>query len=153
MIDINSSGLHFLLQLSKGTSVHLHFSSLPIDLQIMVLEPGVAEDHALLPKVEDGKECPFRVGLITENYIYYFGDLPCFVRGAVHIEHRYRLRDVPGANTLHMDKVFIYEVACSSRVQKYLDRMHLASVSGTNLYKKDDRRSMGIKGVGRESSG
>ena len=133
--------------------VHLHFSSLPIDLQIMVLEPGVAKDHALLPKVGDGKERPFRVGLIAKNYIYYFGDLPCFIRGAVHVEHRYGPRDVLGANTLCMDKVFIYEVACSSRVQKCLDGMHLASISSTNLYRKDNRRSVSVKGVSRESSG
>ena len=119
----------------------------------MVLEPGVAKDHALLPKVEDGKECPFRVGLITENYIYYFGDLPCFIRGAVHVEHWYGARDVLGANTLHTDKVFIYKVACSSRVQKCLDGMHLASVSGTDLYRKDNRYSAGIKGVGGELFG
>jgi len=41
----------------------------------MFLEPGVAEDHALLPKIRDGKERPFEVGLITEDYIYHFRDL------------------------------------------------------------------------------
>ena len=79
--------------------VHLHFSGLPIDLQIMVLEPGVAEDHALLPKVRDGEEHPFRVGLIIKDYIHHFGDLSYFVRGAIHIEHQYGTRDVPGVNT------------------------------------------------------
>ena len=164
MTDVDGSGLHFLPQYlfllhhaasftSRGASIHLHFSSLPIDLRIMVLEPDVAEDHALLPEVRDGEERPFRVGLITENYIYHFRDLSCFVRGAVYIEHRYEVRDVPGANTLCTDKVFIYEVACSSGVQKCLDRMHLASVSGTDLYRKDDRRFVGVKGVGGESSG
>jgi len=53
----------------------------------MVLEPGVAEDHVLLPEVGDGEERPFGVGLITEDYIHHFGDLPCFVRGAVYVEH------------------------------------------------------------------
>jgi len=119
----------------------------------MVLEPGIAEDHALLPKIRDSEECPFRVGLIMENYVYHFRDLPCFVRGAIYVEHRYGTRDVPGANTLRMDKVLIYEVACSSGVQKRLDRMYLASVSGTDLYRKNNRCSTGIKGIGRESSG
>jgi len=49
----------------------------------MVFEPGVAEDHALLPKVRDSEECPFRVGFVTEDYIHHFGDLSCFVRRAV----------------------------------------------------------------------
>ena len=161
--DVDGSSLHFLLRclfLSyytasftlRGTSVHLHFSSLPIDLWIMVLEPGVAKDYALLPKVRDGEEHSFRVDLITEDYTYHFGDSSCFVRGAVHVEHWYGTRDVLDTNTLCTDKVFIYEVVCSSRVQKHLDRMYFTSVSGTNLYRKDDRRSTGVKGVGEESS-
>jgi len=118
----------------------------------MVLEPGVAEDHALLPEVRDGKERPFRVGLIMEDYIYYFKDLSCFVRGAVHVEHRYGTRNALGTNTLRTDKILVYEVAGGSRVQKRFDGMHLASVGGTNLYRQDDRRSAGIKSVGRELS-
>jgi len=31
--------------------------------------------------------------------------------------------------------------------------MYFASVSGTDLYREDDRRSAGIEGVGGESSG
>jgi len=94
LTDVDGSGLYFSPQCSfllyyaasftlGETLVHLHFSSLPIDLRIMVLEPGVAKDHALLPEVRDGKEHPFGVGLITEDYIHYFGDLSCFIRGAV----------------------------------------------------------------------
>jgi len=119
----------------------------------MVLEPSVAEDHALLPKIRDGKEHPFGVGLITEDHIYHFRDLSCFVRRAVYIEYQYGTRDVPDANTLCTDKVFIYEVACSSGVQKCLDGMYFASISGTDLYRKDNRRSAGIEGIGGELSG
>jgi len=119
----------------------------------MVLEPGVAEDHALLPEVRDGEEHPFGVGFITEDHVYHFGDLSSFVRGTVYVEHWYEVRDVPGANTLCTDKIFVYEIACGSGVQKRLDGMYFASVSGTDLYRKDDRRSAGIEGVGRESSG
>jgi len=119
----------------------------------MVLEPGVAKDHTLLPKVRDGEEHPFRVGFITENHVYHFGDLSSFVRGTVYVEHWYGARDVPGANTLRTDKTFVYEIACGSRVQKRFDGVYFASVSGTDLYREDDRRSAGIEGVGGESSG
>ena len=128
-------------------------SGLPTDLRIMVLEPDVAEDHALLPEVRDGEEHPFRVGFITEDHVYHFRDLSGFVRGTVHVEHWYGARDVPGADTLRTDKIFIYEIACGSRVQKRFDGMHFASVSGTDLYRKDDRHSAGIEGVGGELSG
>jgi len=119
----------------------------------MVLEPGVAEDHVLLPKVGDSEERPFGVGLITEDYIHHFGDPPCFVRGAVYVEHRYGTRDAPGTDTFRMDKILVYEVAGGSGVQKRFDRMHLAGVSGTDLDRQDDRRSVGVEGVGRESFG
>jgi len=119
----------------------------------MVLEPGVAEDHALLLEVRDGKERPFGVGLITEDYIHYFGDLSCFVRRAIHVEHQYGTRDAPGTNTFRIDKILVYEVASGSGVQKRFDRMHLAGVGGTDLYRQNDRRFAGVEGVGEELSG
>jgi len=138
---------------SRGASIHLYFSGLPIDLWIMVLEPGVAEDHVLLPKVRDSEEHPFGVGLIMEDYIHHFGDSPCFVRGAVYVEHRYGTRDAPGTNTFRTDKILVYEVASGSGVQKRFDRMHLTGVGGTDLDRQDDRRSTGVKSVGGESFG
>ena len=132
--------------------VHLHFSSLPIDLQV-VLEPGITEDHALSSEAGDSKERPFGVGFITENHIYHFRDLTCLVGGAIHVVHRYGARDAPGVNAFRSDEVSIYEVARSSRVQKRLDRMHLAGVGGTNFYREDDRRSAGVKGIDGESFG
>ena len=133
--------------------VHLHFSGLPVDFRIMVLEPGVTKDHALLPEVGDGEEHPFGVGFITEDHVYYFGDLSGFIRGTVHVEHWYGARDVLGANTLHTDKIFIYEITCSSGVQKCFDGMYFASVSGTDFYREDNRCSADVEGVGEELSG
>ena len=164
LTDVDGFSLHLLLRrlflsyytaffTSGGTLVHLHFFGLPVDLQIMVLEPGVTEDHALLPEVGDGEEHSFGVGFITEDHVYHFRDLSGFIRRTVHVEHRYGARDVPGANTLCTDKIFIYEIACGSGVQKHFDGMYFASVSGTDLYREDDRCSAGVEGVGRESSG
>jgi len=119
----------------------------------MVLEPGVTKDHALLPEIGDGEEHPFGVGFITEDHVYHFGDLSGFIRGTVHVEHWYGARDVLGANTLHMDKIFIYEIACSSGVQKCFDGMYFASVSGTDFYREDNRCSASVEGVGEELSG
>jgi len=99
----------------------------------MVLEPGVAKDHALLPEIGDSEERPFGVGLITEDYIHHFRDSPCFIRGAVYVEHWYRTRDALGTDTFCTDKIFVYEVAGGSGVQKRFDRRHLTGVGGTNL--------------------
>jgi len=58
--------------ISRGTLVHLHFSGLPIDLQVVVFEPGITEDHALSSEAGDSEERPFRVGFVTENHVYHF---------------------------------------------------------------------------------
>ena len=138
---------------SRGASVHLYFSSLLIDLWVVVLEPGVAKDHALLSETRDSKEHPFRVGFVIENYIYYFGDLTGLIRRAIYVVHWYGAKDVPGANTFRTDKVLIYEVAHSSEVQKCLDEVHLAGVCGTDFYQKNDQCPVSIEGVGRELFG
>ena len=148
-VDIEGSGLHpfpqrlFLLYhmaffTSRGTLVHLYFSGLPIDLRVVVLEPGVTEDHVLPSEAGDSEECPFGVGFVMENHVYHFRDLTCLVGGAVHIVHQYGAGDAPGVNAFCSDEVLIYEVTRSSGVQKRLDRMHLAGVCGADFYWQDD---------------
>jgi len=133
--------------------VHLHFSGLPIDLRVVVLEPGVTKDHVLPSKAGDSEECPFRVGFVMENHIYHFRDLTCLVGGAVHIVYWYGARDALGVNTFCSDEVSIYEVAHSSRVQKRLDGMHLTGICGADFYWQDDRRPVSVKDVDGESFG
>jgi len=137
----------------RRTLVHLYFSGLPIDLQVVVLEPGITEDHVLLSKARDSKEHPFGVSFVTENYVYNFGDLACLVGRAVHVVHWYWARDALGVNIFHTDKVLIYEVARSSRVQKRFDGMHLAGVCGADFYWEDDQHSAHVEGIDRELFG
>jgi len=162
--DVEGSSLYSLLRhlfllyhtasfALRRASVHLYFSSLPIDLQVVVLEPGVTEDHTLPSETENSKEHPFGVVFVTEDYVYHFKDLTGLIGGAIHVIHWYGVRDAPGANTFRMDKVLIYEVAYSSGVQKHLDRIHLAGVSGADFYWKDNRHSASIEGVGGELFG
>ena len=77
--DIEGSGLYPLLRrlfLSyhmasfalRRTLVRLHFSGLLVDLQVMVLEPGITEDHVLPSEAGNSEERPFRVGFVTENH-------------------------------------------------------------------------------------
>ena len=139
--------------IARRASVHLYFSGLPIDLQVVVLEPGITEDHVLLPEAGDSEERSFGVGFVAEDYVYNFGDPACFIGGAVHIVHRYGARDAPSVNTFRPYEVSIYEVARSSGVQKRFNGMHLAGVCGANFYWEDDRHSAGIKGIDKESFG
>jgi len=52
-----------------------------------------------------------------------------------------------------MDKIFVYEVAGGSGVQKRFDGMYLAGVGGTDLNRQDNRHSADVEGIGGESSG
>jgi len=142
---------HTVSFILRRTLIHLYFSSLPIDFWVVVLEPGVTKDHVLPSKARDSEERPFGVSFVTENYIYHFRDLTCLVGEAVHIVHQYGARDAPGVIAFRSDEVSIHEVACSSRIQKHLDGMHLAGICGADFYWQDDRRSTSIKDVDGES--
>jgi len=124
--------------ISRRTLVHLYFSGLLIDLRVVVLEPGITEDCVLPSKAGDSEEHPFRVGFVMENHVYHFRDLTCLVGGAIYIVHWYGVRNALGVNAFRLNEVSIYEVACSSRVQKRLDRMHLAGVCGADFYWQND---------------
>jgi len=138
---------------SRRALVHLYFSSLPINLWVVVLEPGVTEDYALPSKAGDSEECPFGVGFVMEDYIHYFRDLTGLIGGAVHIVYWYGARDALGANTFYTNKVLIYKVACSFRVQKHLDGIYLISVCSADFYQKDIQHPASVKGIGGESFG
>jgi len=138
---------------SRRASVHLYFSGLPIDLWVVVLEPGITEDHVLLPEAGDSKERSFGVGFVAEDYVYNFGDPACFVGGTVHVVHWYGARDALSVNTFRPYEVSIYEVAHSSRVQKCFNGVHLAGVCGADFYWEDDQCSAGVKGIDGESFG
>jgi len=138
---------------SRRASVYLYFSGLPIDLRVVVLEPGITEDHVLLPKAGDSEERSFGVGFVAKDYVYNFGDPACFVGGTVHVVYRYGARDAPSVNTFRLYEVSIYEVARSSGVQKRFDGVHLAGVCGADFYWEDDQRSAGVKGIDGESFG
>jgi len=50
---------------SRRASIHLYFSGLPIDLWVVVLEPGITEDYVLPSEAGDSEERPFGVGFVT----------------------------------------------------------------------------------------
>jgi len=127
LADVEGSSLHPLLQrlflsyhaasfTSRRASVHLYFSGLSIDLWVVVLEPGITEDHVLLPEAGDSEEHSFGVGFVAKDYVYNFGDPACFVGRTVYVVHQYGARDALSVNTFRLYEVSIYEVARSSGV-------------------------------------
>jgi len=125
--DVEGSSLHSLLRhlflpyhmvffASRRASVHLYFSSLPIDLWVMVLEPDVTKDHTLPSEAGDSEECPFGVGFVMEDYIHHFRDLTSLIGETVHVVYQYGAKDALDTNIFCTNKILIYEVARSSGV-------------------------------------
>jgi len=100
----------------RRASVHLYFSSLPIDLQVMVLELGVTKDHTLPSEARDSKKCSFGVGFVIEDYIHHFRNLTSLIGETIHIVHWYGAKDALDTNIFCTNKILIYEVAHSSGV-------------------------------------
>jgi len=73
---------------------------LPIDLWVVVLEPGISKDHALLSEAGDSEKCPLRVSFVMKDYIHHFGDLTCLIGGTIHIVHQYGVRDALGMSRM-----------------------------------------------------
>jgi len=119
----------------------------------MVLEPGITKDYVLLPEARDSEKRSFGVGFVAEDYVYNFGDPACFVGGTIYVVYWYGARDALSVNIFRPYEISIYEVACSSGVQKRFDGVHLAGVCGADFYWEDDRRSASIKGIDGELFG
>jgi hypothetical protein len=58
---------------------------LPVDLQVMIVQPVVPQDQTLLPKTCDGQLCALQVVLIGQDDVSYVCDCAGVVCGAVDI--------------------------------------------------------------------
>ena len=53
---------------------HHYFLSLPVNLRVMLLEPGKPKDDVLFPEVSDCDGRAFHMSIIPENCVYGFCD-------------------------------------------------------------------------------
>ena len=68
------------------TLTHHYLPSLPVNLQVMLLEPSKPKDDVLFPEVSDCKGCAFHVSIIPENCVYDFCDQSCLIMRSINIE-------------------------------------------------------------------
>ena len=91
--DLHSALVALLLDLhlagaaAAWTSGHFNLAHTPVDLRVMLMEPGVSWYHILVDKTGCGKVSLLRVVLVAENDIYHLTDGPCFIGGAINIVH------------------------------------------------------------------
>ena len=67
--------------------LHAQFdsSSVEVNLQIVLVEPGHPKDHALFPKLGDRKQDAFRVAVICHDHVNNFVDASSFVQHSINI--------------------------------------------------------------------
>jgi hypothetical protein len=69
-------------------SAHLDLLGIPVDLGVVLPEPGVPEDESLLAKPGDSELNSLTVTLVTEDQSRDISDEAGLIGRAVHIEHR-----------------------------------------------------------------
>ena len=68
------------------TPTHHYLLSLPVNLQVMFLEPSKPEDDILLPEVSGCKGHVFHVSIMPEDCFYNFRDQSCLITNSINIE-------------------------------------------------------------------
>ena len=68
------------------TLTHHYLPSLPVNLQVMLLEPSKPKDEVLFHKVSDCEGHAFCMSIILENCVYNFHDQSCLIMSSVNIE-------------------------------------------------------------------
>ena len=68
------------------TSTHHYLPSLPVNLQVMLLEPSKPKADVLFPEASECKGCAFYMPIILENCVYNFHDQSCLIMSSVNIE-------------------------------------------------------------------
>jgi len=67
---------------------HLDSSSVEVNLQVVLVEPGYPKDHALLPKPCDRKQDAFGVAVVCHDHVNNFADASSFVQRSIYIVNR-----------------------------------------------------------------
>jgi acyl-coenzyme A thioesterase PaaI-like protein len=69
----------------RRTSRHLNLLHLPVNLQIVFVEPGKAQDHVLLAQRCDRKLGSLCMAFVAQDNVCNLGDSDCLIRGSVDV--------------------------------------------------------------------
>ena len=109
---------------------HFHLPGAPIDVQVMLLQPGEAHDHLLTAQACHSEEGMFRVVLVSQDQLHYLCYRASFVQGAIHITDRDWARKGSGREVVRFDVRAVNEHPGGPRVQERLHCSGFSSVSG-----------------------
>ena len=116
-----------------GASVHFDLPGLPVDLRVVLPEPGEPENELLLTKTGDSEDDALGVGIVPENHIDDLPDASGFVRGAVNIVDRDGPGERPDGDLVLPDVLGVDELGGRSAVDEPVYRQLYGVVNGFYL--------------------
>jgi hypothetical protein len=81
------SGLFDTGRATRRASAHLDLPGIPVDLGVVLPEPGVPEDELLLAEPSDSELNSLAVTLVTEDQSCDVSDEAGLIGRAIHIEY------------------------------------------------------------------
>src|SRR3981189_1619317 len=102
----------------RWTSGQPNLLHLPLDLGVVLANPGKTEDHGLLAQRGDCELSLLCMAFVAQYDICDFGDGPCFVRGSVNIVDRDGSGEATGGDVVQTNILSVDEKAGSAAVDK-----------------------------------
>ena len=109
---------------------HLHLTGLPVDLRIVLFQPGVPKDKGLTPQASDCESGVFRVILKAQDGIDDLRDRSHLVLRAIDIEHRNRADQLTCVEAIFLNISSIDELTGGTIIHQSRSGKHLCSVHG-----------------------
>ena len=93
------------------------------------------------------------MSLVTEKYVYDFGNLSGLVRGSVDVEDQDVTKEGPSVYFFRLDEVPVDEASGCSAVQEGFDRVEFTCVHSSDFHWQEQGGSSRIQGTDREELG
>src|SRR5882762_4152989 len=139
MLDFRSAFMALLLDLcptsaaAAWTPRHFNLTCTPIDLRVVLTEPGVSQYHVLVAKTGYSEMGTFGMVSVPENHVYHLSDGSCFIGRTINIVHWDGACKRSGSELVLLNIVPVDEKSVSSAVQKCLHGLGLLGVGCHNL--------------------
>ena len=101
-----------------GATTHLYFTGLPVNLRIMLFQPGVPKNEGLTTQAGDRESGAFCVILKMQDDVDNLGDQAGFIPGPINIEHRNEMSELMHVEMIFLDISAVNELTDGTTVHK-----------------------------------
>jgi len=129
-----------------GTARHVDLFGLPVNLRVVLTEPGEAQDHALLAQLHDHKLSPLCMPIVLEDDICNLADCTALVGCSINVVDQDWSCEHMRGDIICTCPFSIHKQSCCTTINKQLSAAFDTSVRGLNF-------NIDVKGVGAGSGG